>query len=158
MLSQFGTNLLFKSGNDFVHHSVNLLVLQCLFIVLQDDAYGIGFFACLEVLTLVDVEQAHTAQEFALGAVNHFFNVGHCHRLVDEQSEVALHGLRLRQVGESYFLFQCHFHQSVPIQLGEEHILLHIGFFEDSFFHYSHFAYVLAATIVDGQCGGENIA
>ena len=50
-LSKLSAYLFLEVCDDFVHHCIDLLILQGLHIILQNDADGIRLLACLKVLT-----------------------------------------------------------------------------------------------------------
>ena len=131
--------------------------MQCLLVVLENYADGIRLLAGFEVLAFIYVEEAHAAQQFALRAVYHLLNISHGDRSIYEQREVALHGLGLWQVGKCHLLLERHLHESVPVELGEEHFLSHIELLQDSLLHDTHLTDVLSATVVDGECSRENV-
>ena len=58
--------MLHEVFDDSAHRGVNLLVVQCFFFVLQNDADGVRLLAGLEVLAFINIKEINAAQELAL--------------------------------------------------------------------------------------------
>ena len=65
-LPQHGSQSVLQVGNQLLHHFVNLLVVQCGILVLQQETYGIRFLAGFQVLAFIDVEEGDFFQQLLL--------------------------------------------------------------------------------------------
>lgn len=63
-LPQHGSQSVLQVGNQLLHHFVNLLVVQCGILVLQQETYGIRFLAGFQVLAFIDVEEETSFSSF----------------------------------------------------------------------------------------------
>ena len=60
--SKFGAKLFCEILNKFLHDSVNLLVIQCFLLILQNKIDGIALFAFLQILTFVNIKELNALQ------------------------------------------------------------------------------------------------
>ncbi len=90
-LSQFCIELACEVGNELLHDGINLLVVQCLLLILQDEVHGIALLALWQVLTLIYVEEYHPLQELLLCLTGNLLNLCKLDVLSTSSAKVAAH-------------------------------------------------------------------
>ncbi len=95
---QHAASALADLGDDLCGDRVDLLVGHGLFAGLQRHGDGDRFLAGIDALALVEVEHGHVGDELAVDAQRRALDIGGLHRAVDDESEVALDRLELREL------------------------------------------------------------
>ena len=79
-----------------------------------------------EVLPFVDVEERHPFQKFALAFADGLGDLRESHAAVDEQGEVATHGLRLWERCIRHLVFLHELEECRPVNRGVDHVALYV--------------------------------
>ena len=127
-LSQFCVELTCEVGNELLHDGINLLVIQCLLLILQDEVHGIALLALRQVLTLINIEEYHALQELLLGLMGNLLNLCKLYVLVNEQRKVAAHRWILADICVSKVHLLHSLHQVIPVNISIEYILLDVEY------------------------------
>ena len=67
---------------EFLHNGLNLLVVECFLLILQNEVHGIALFTSRQVLPFVDIEQFNTLEKFLLSLSCNLFYLGKLNTLV----------------------------------------------------------------------------
>ena len=155
--TQFCTELLGEVLDEFLHDGIDGAVVESLGLVLQDEVDGIGLLAGRQVLALIDIEEAHFAQELALGLVGDGLDLRELHALVDQQGEVAADGGELGQFGEADGLLADELHDLSPGDVGEVHFRGDVESSLQTLGDDAELCDDLAAAILDEDALGEEV-
>ena len=66
LFAYLGTTALLQLRLDVAHRALNLLVGECLVLILQYETQCIRFLACWELVALINIEQRYRFQELLL--------------------------------------------------------------------------------------------
>ena len=110
---------------DLLHHGVDLVVVECLLVVLQGDGYAVALLARGEVLPFVDVEEGYSLEQFALGFAHGLGYALESDGGVDEQSQVSANGLCLGQRRIGDLMGGDELEEGIPVDRGIDHTLLY---------------------------------
>ena len=79
---QFGIELLFEVGDEFLHDGIYLLVIECALLILQDEVDRIALFALGQVFALIDIKEFDALQQFLFRLPCYLLNLLKFHALV----------------------------------------------------------------------------
>ncbi len=116
-LSQFCIELTCEVGNELLHDSINLLVIQCLLLILEDEVYSIALLALWQVLTLIYVEEYHALQKLLLCLMGNLLNLCKLYVLVNGQCKVTAYRWILADICVSKVHLLHGLHQVIPVNI-----------------------------------------
>ena len=85
---------------------------------MQSEAYRITLLSGFQVLAFVHIEESHFLQKLLFGFVSNLFDFGKLNLLVEQESQVTLHGRELGEFLEVHLRSLDGLHQFIPIDFG----------------------------------------
>ena len=61
---ELSAEFLFKDGDQLLHDGIDLLIMECFFVIPENKADGVRFFPRRNAFALIHIEQVNHPQEF----------------------------------------------------------------------------------------------